>query len=74
MTPLIFHILRRRNNRDINQITSSQWRWVGKKTDCKGALSDGNILCYDLGRGYTTIYIYQNSSNCTLKKNKFNHM
>lgn len=47
---------------------------VGKRTDCKGALSDGVILHHDCGSDYTSIYIHQNSSNLTLIKGRFNCM
>lgn len=32
---------------------------------------DGNVLYYDSGDGYTAVFIYQNSSNCTLKIGEF---
>lgn len=42
-----------------------------KRTDWEGVwsnlLSQGNILYFDRGLGYTSVYISQNSSNGTVK-------
>lgn len=60
--------------------TPSAWppgkdKTMGTKTGYEGSLGgDGDVLYLDYGGIYTTVYICQDSSNCTLKRSKFYSM
>ena len=47
-------------------------RWeIASKGAQRNFLGDGNVLYHDCGDGYNGVYIFQNSSKCTLKMGAF---
>ena len=54
--------------------TRSEGRGLTIKTHEGIFWGDGNILYVDNSGGYTTVYIFQNSLNCTLTKGEFYSM